>query len=78
VSLFDELDAKVRAEPSLRKHNLARVDMSMLMFSARSDVRALWQAASDDVKRARDEGREPSKELVDAVAKLKPIFGQLE
>jgi hypothetical protein len=75
-SLFDELDEKVRREPSLRKQNMPRVDMSLLLFNARDDVRALWMAAHDAVDAARAEGRAPPDALVAAVDKLRPIFGE--
>jgi hypothetical protein len=75
ASLFDELDEKVRAQPSLRKQNMPRVDMSLLLFNARADVRALWLAAHDEVERARAAGASPPEALARAVDALRPIFG---
>lgn len=75
-SLFDELDEKVRREPSLRKQNMPRVDMSVMLFNARDDVRALWLAANAALTRTQADGHAPPPELAAAVEKLRPIFGE--
>ncbi len=64
-SLFDELCAKLAQDPRLTRRGGPRVDLSVLLFNARDDLRALWVAA---------EGQSPS-ELAEAVERLRPIFG---
>lgn len=76
ASLFEELDAKVKREPRLTKVNMARVDLSLLLFNARDDVRALWLAADQELARTRQQGRTVDDALEKAVDKLRPIFGQ--
>lgn len=77
-SLFDELDDKVRREPSLRKQNMPRVDMSLLLFNARDDLRALWLAAHQAIVDDQAAGRVAPEALVAIVDKLRPIFGSRE
>lgn len=75
-SLFDDLDEKIARDPSLRKRSMPRVDLSMLLFNARGDLRTLWDSAQQVVAGARSEGRAPREALVHAVEKLRPIFGE--
>lgn len=75
-SLFDELDDKVKREPHLTKRNMPRVDMSLLLFNARDQLRALWRAANLERERAPREGRAPDAALAGAVDELRPIFGE--
>jgi hypothetical protein len=72
-SLFDELTEKLKQDPRLTKRGGPRVDLSLLLFNARDDVRALWTAAADEVESATREGRRTP--LADAVEALRPIFG---
>jgi hypothetical protein len=74
-SLFDELTGKLEADPRLTKKGGPRVDLGLLLFNARSDVRALWDAAVAEVNEAKRAGREPSPALVAAVDALRPLFG---
>lgn len=67
VSLFEELEAKLARDPRLTKRGGPRVDLSLLLFNARADVRALWLAAAAV--------EQPSPELREAVEKLRPLFG---
>ena len=41
-SLFDELERKLALDPSMLKRGGPRVDLSLLLFNARAEVRALW------------------------------------
>jgi len=75
TNLFDELNEKLKQDPRMMKRGGPRVDISLLLFNARDDVRALWHAAEAEIARANDEGREPSSELASAVERLRPIFG---
>lgn len=70
-SLFDELDEKVARDPSLTKRTLPRADLSLLLFNARPDLRALWHAAQAEV----DAGT-ASAPLAQAVEALRPLFGE--
>lgn len=70
-SLFDELTEKLKKDPRLTKKGGPRVDLSLLLFNARDDLRALWLAA----EAARREGR-GSPELDGALERLRPIFGE--
>ena len=72
-SLFDELSDKLRKDPRLTKKGGPRVDLSLLLFNARDDVRALWDAAEQDVAAAKRDGRTSS--LEPAVEALRPLFG---
>ncbi len=75
-SLFDQLNDKVKREPRLTKRNMPRVDLSLLLFNARDDLRALWHAADLERERAAREGRTPDSALAAALDKLRPIFGE--
>lgn len=70
-SLFDELERKLALDPSMLKRGGPRVDLSLLLFNARAEVRALWLAAAAEV----DASAAPSPGLATAVAALRPIFG---
>jgi hypothetical protein len=72
-SLFDELNAKIARNPGLTKRNVARFDMTLLLFNHRDDVNALWKAA-DTINAARDEAA--LRELAASVERLRPIFGE--
>ena len=67
ASLYEELSAKLEKDPRLTKRGGPRVDLSLLLFNAREDVRALWEAAQSVPENA---------ELSAAVERLRPIFGR--
>lgn len=69
-SLFDELERRLALDPSMLKRGGPRVDLSLLLFNARAELRALWVAAAAEV-----EAPSPSPALAAAVAALQPIFG---
>jgi hypothetical protein len=68
-SLFDELERKLAQDPSMLKRGGPRVDLSLLLFNARAEVRALWLAAAA----ATEVSAAPA--LAAAVDALRPIFG---
>lgn len=70
ASLFDELSEKLAKDPRLTKRGGPRVDLSLLLFNARADVRALWAAAE-----ATACAGAASPDLEIAVERLRPIFG---
>lgn len=70
-SLFDELERKLALDPSMLKRGGPRVDLSLLLFNARAEVRALWLAAAAEVEATAT----PAPALAAAVAALRPIFG---
>ncbi|MBM4783640.1 MAG: hypothetical protein GQE15_38720 [Archangiaceae bacterium] len=67
ASLYEELSAKLEKDPRLTKRGGPRVDLSLLLFNAREDVRVLWEAAQSVPGNA---------ELEAAVERLRPIFGR--
>lgn len=71
-SLYDELAEKLARDPRITKHSGARVDLGLLMFNARDDVRDLWVAAQAAVSAA---PQGSLGELEAAVEKLRPLFG---
>ncbi len=73
TSLFDELSEKLARDPSLTKRSTPRVDVSLLLFNARDDVRQLWLAAEKGVQAPDARALE---NLRAAVEKLRPIFGE--
>jgi hypothetical protein len=76
TSLFDDLTAKLEADPRLMKRSGARADLGLLMFNARDAFRELWLAAEAELAAAASEGREPSARLVAALEELRSIFGE--
>ncbi len=72
-SLYDELSDRLRKDPRLTKKGGPRVDLSLLLFNAREDVRTLWSAAVLEVEAARRDGRASA--LEPAVEALRPLFG---
>jgi hypothetical protein len=76
ISLFDDLTAKLEADPRLTKRSGARADLGLLMFNARDSFRELWLAAEAEVAEVAGEGREPSARLAAALEELRPIFGE--
>lgn len=72
-SLFDELERKLALDPSMLKRGGPRVDLSLLLFNARAEVRALWLAAAAEVEATATPAPAPA--LAAAVAALRPIFG---
>jgi hypothetical protein len=75
TSLYDELAAKLEADPSLTRRGGPRVDLSLLLFNARESLCELWHAAEDEISAAEATGRERSERLRAAVDQLRPIFG---
>lgn len=74
ASLYDELDAKIAADPSLMKRSGPRVDLSMLLFNHRDAISELWHAAAEASAEQPGAGR--SARLEAAVDALRPIFGE--
>ncbi len=75
-SLYDELAAKLKADPRLTRHSVARADLGMLLFNASDAINELWLAADAELAAAAAEDRPASARLQAAVAKLRPIFGE--
>ncbi|GAB4292254.1 MAG: hypothetical protein Kow0067_19050 [Coriobacteriia bacterium] len=71
-SLYEELSEKLSHDPRLLKRGGPRVDLSLLLFNARDEIRELWDAA--DRSAAGDEGA--LHDLREAVEALRPIFGE--
>lgn len=70
-SLYDELADKADRETRLTARNVPRMDLSLLLYNGRADLRALWVAADGQVA-----GGGASDALRDAVDALRPIFGE--
>lgn len=75
TSLYAELAAKVKADPRLTRHNVARADLGMLLFNAGDALNELWLAAEAELTGAAAEDR-PSTRLQAAVDTLRPLFGE--
>ncbi|GIK74981.1 MAG: hypothetical protein BroJett021_39690 [Chloroflexota bacterium] len=75
-SLYDELAEKLKQDPRLTRHSLARADLGLLLFNAGDALRELWAAADAELTDARAQGRSPSPRLEAAVNALRPIFGE--
>lgn len=71
-SLYDELSAKLDADPRLARRSGPRVDLGLLLFGARDEIRALWVAAEGAVT----SDRSGSSDLAEAVEALRPLFGE--
>lgn len=77
TSLFTELNDRIAADPRLNRRGGPRVDLSMLLFNARDDIEALWDAATQ-VLDAESSESEHAVRLQAAVESLRPIFGDRE
>jgi len=75
TSLFDELSAKLDADSRLTKRGGPRVDLSLLLFNSRGELRELWHAAEASLADATGP-RPSSARLAGAVEALRPIFGE--
>ncbi len=75
TSLYAELAAKVKADPRVTRHNMARADLGMLLFNAGDALNELWLAAEAELAGAAAD-RPASARLQAAVEKLRPIFGE--
>lgn len=73
ISLYDELSARLRTDPSVRGRMGPRADMGMLLYAQRNDIRELW-AAADRVDRCPDPSA--SEALHAAIERLRPLFGE--
>lgn len=71
-SIFDELSEKLARDPRVTKRGGPRIDLSVLLFNAREDIRDLWDAAD---RYARDRDQESLGHLADSVERLRPWFG---
>lgn len=73
VSLYDELNEKVKQDPRLTKRGGARYDLGMMLFDEREALRELWLAAARCAEAA-----EPAYllRLGVAVDRLRPLFGE--
>jgi len=76
TSLYAELAAKVKLNPRLTGHNLARADLGMLLFNAGDALNELWLAAEVELADAAAADRLPPARLEAAVEKLRPLFGE--
>lgn len=72
-SLYDDVAEKLSREPKASRQSMSRIDMGLLMFNARDDIRDLWLAAEAELGGPEDQGHE---RLRGAVEKLRPIFGE--
>lgn len=75
TSLYAELAAKVKADPRVTRHNMARADLGMLLFNAGDTLNELWLAAEAELAGAAADCP-ASARLHAAVEKLRPIFGE--
>jgi hypothetical protein len=66
-SIYDELDDRLRASPSVSRRGGPRQDLGLLLFSRRDAIRELWLAA---------EAAPATPELSAALEKLRPLFGE--
>lgn len=72
-SLYQTLNEKIAAAPKGRKKPLSLFDLTLLLFNARAELAALWEA-SHAVGVSPDPDRlETLKQRVDA---LRPLFGE--
>lgn len=76
ISLYDELSDKLDRDPRLTRRGGPRQDLGLILFNARDPLRRLWDAAAEEVVRARRDGRGASDELRSAVEELRPVFGE--
>ena len=79
ASLFEALEAKLRADPSLLRRSGPRQDLGLLLFAKREEFDRLWKAAERVLasEGLRDELDEASLiELRSAVDALRAIFGE--
>ena len=74
-SLYDELAEKLKRDPRLTKHSMARADLGLLLFNAGDALRELWVAADAELADAHTQGRAPSPRLEAASEALRPMFG---
>lgn len=72
-SIYDELSGRILKDPSLIRRSGPRQDLGLLLFNQREDIKALWLAAEDC---ARALGPACPEELLKAVERLKPLFGE--
>jgi len=76
ASLYTELAARVKADPRLTHHTVARADLGMLLFNAGDALSELWLAAEAELAAAAAEDRPALARLQAAVDKLRPLFGE--
>ncbi len=83
LSLYDELDEKMKRESGATRRVGPRQDMGLLLFSFRESIRRLWAAA--DIVAARravsaqadSDGKTAAlQELAEALDDLRPLFGE--
>ncbi len=76
TSLYDDLAARIDADPRLTKMKGARFDLTLLLFNARGSIRELWAAAEATVAGTGNEGNPATERLKASVEALRPIFGE--
>ena len=76
TSLYAELAAKVKADPRVTRHNMARADLGMLLFNAGDALNELWLAAEAELADDAAVDHPAAARLQAAVEKLRPIFGE--
>jgi len=75
-SLFDDLSERLAMDPRLTKRGGPRIDLSVMLFNARDDVRELWAAAEGELEAHSGEETPGTRRLAAAVEALRPIFGE--
>ena len=73
-SLYEELRAKIEADPRLSRRGGPRVDLSLLLFNAGASLDELWHAA--EAVGAASGSEDARRRLSEAVDSLRPIFGE--
>jgi hypothetical protein len=77
-SLYEELEAKLQADPSLLRRSGPRQDLGLLLFSNRGEIDRLWKAAERTLvwaERPDERGLDALEELRAAVEGLRMVFG---
>ncbi len=72
-SLYDELRDKAERATSPTRRNGPRIDIGLLLMNYRDDLRDLWIAAD---RCARSWGEDAPEDLLAAVEKLRPFYGE--
>jgi hypothetical protein len=72
-SVYDELSEKLMQDPRLTRRGGPRIDIGLLLWNYRDDLRELWAAAD---RCARAKGVEAEEDLRAAVERLRPFFGE--
>lgn len=75
-SLYEELMEKSARPQGRGRAPQSKVDLGLMLIASGEKTSKLWLAAEQELSRLEQQGQKASRDLVEAVEALRPLFGE--